>query len=105
MQHPRPRRIPQVWIEHDLLDRYGQELGPRGIAVYVALARFANEPDAPPIFEAVGQITGLGPTAIMETLERIERLGLIERETGVDAETGDMVSQWVLVEIPPEPEP
>ena len=105
MQHRRPRRVPQVWIDHDLLDRYGQELGPRGIAVYVASARFANEPDAPPMFEAVGQITGLGPAAIMETLERIARLGLIEREAGVDAETGDTVSHWILVNVTTESEP
>jgi hypothetical protein len=105
MQNPRPRRIPHVWIEHDLLDRYGQALGPRGIAVYVAIARFANEPDAPPMLEAVGQITGLGPAAMMGALERIERFGLIERETEYDDQTGEMVSSWVLVSVTTESDP
>src|SRR5215211_4912941 len=96
------RRIPHVWIEQEVLDCYGQALGPRGIAVYVAIARFANEPDAPPVVEAVGQVTGLGPAAVMEALERIERLGLLERETEFDARAGETVNRWVLVSIPAE---
>ncbi len=31
------------WVHHQVLDRYGTQLGPYGIAVYAALCRFASQ--------------------------------------------------------------
>jgi len=42
MQVRSQRRAYWAWFDHALIDDYAQHLGPIGVALYVALARYAN---------------------------------------------------------------
>ena len=62
-----------------VIDRYGRDLGPHGIALYVALSRFAGGKDhCWPSRRRLMAVTGMGTRKFAETRERLVKLCLIE---------------------------
>jgi hypothetical protein len=93
-----------AWVGYDLIDAYGKELGPHGLAVYLALCRFAGY-DSQQCYIAhrrVTELTGIGRTTVVATLHRLRDLGLIGIEERVD-ERGQHVNRYTLRPCPRSP--
>ena len=66
------------WIHNALIDRAGPHIGPVGIAIYGALARFAGtDSQAWPSHTTLARILGISRHQVRHALERLERLRLI----------------------------
>jgi DNA-binding transcriptional ArsR family regulator len=70
------------WIDRVILHSYGQKLKASGIAVYNALASFANFKTQTcfPTQEAVAQLIGLSPRTVRRKVKVMIELGLIKVE-------------------------
>ena len=77
--HVRDKRNGKWWWCHNVvIDHYGPALGPHGIAVYVALCRYANDDGACwPSIATIGRDTGMSPNRVRRSLSDLERAGLI----------------------------
>lgn len=93
-----------AWVGYDLIDRYGKELGPHGLAVYLALCRFAGY-DSQQCYVAhrrVAELTGIGRTTVVATLHRLRDLGLIAIDERED-ERGQHANRYTLRPCPRSP--
>lgn len=88
-------------VDNILLDQYGKELGPYAIAVYVALARFANaDAECWPSRRAIYERTGVSVAQVTRELAKLTSLGLITITPQFN-EHGDQVSNlYTLLDIP-----
>lgn len=65
-------------IDNVLLDVYGKELGPYGIAVYAALARFANrDEECWPSYATIAERTGVSRSQIIRMLAKLVELKIV----------------------------
>ena len=90
------------WMHNEILDRYGAELGPIGIAVYAALARHANNGtgECYPSRKALAKAIGASVPSVDRALARLRDLGLVswEQRRTVD---GDLTSNaYTLLPLP-----
>lgn len=87
-------------IDNILLDQYGKEIGPYGIAVYVALARFSNaDAECWPSRRAIYERTGVSVAQVTRELAKLVVLGLITITPQFD-EHGDQASNlYTLLDI------
>lgn len=87
-------------IDNVLLDVYGGQLGPHGIAVYAALARFANhEQECWPTYRTITDRTGVSRRQIVREIEKLETLKIIAITRRVD-EKGQRTSHlYTLLDI------
>lgn len=66
------------WTQNLVLDRYGRELGPYGIAVYCTLCRFANrEQTAFPSQKLIAERIGASRGRVNQKIKQLEGLGLV----------------------------
>jgi hypothetical protein len=66
------------WLHHRVLDQYGRELGPYGIAVYCALCRFASRDQRSfPSQKRIAETIGASRSKACHEIEKLRRLGLI----------------------------
>lgn len=91
-------------IDNIVLDKYGKLLGPHAIAVYAALARFANrDEECWPSRQAISDRTGVSKAQISRELRKLESYGLISTAPQFN-ERGDQTSSlYTLLEIPETP--
>src|SRR3954454_9304538 len=67
------RRKGYFTIDNELLDRCGAELGPYGLAVYMALARFANQDNACwPSLATIAQRTGMSRRQVIREIAKLQ---------------------------------
>lgn len=94
------RRRGYFTIDNVLLDAYGAQLGPHGIAVYAALSRFANqEQECWPTYRTITDRTGVSRRQIVREIEKLEALKIIAVTRRVD-EKGQRTSHlYTLLEI------
>ena len=73
------RRQGWFWVENSIVDRIGQGLGSKGIAVYVALCRYAdlNTQSCYPSIGKLSKSLKMGRNVVNETLSLLESQGLI----------------------------
>src|SRR5215213_538994 len=65
-------------IDNVLLDWFGALLGPYGLAVYMALARFANqEGTCWPSLATIAKKTGMSRPQVIREIAKLKELGLI----------------------------
>jgi hypothetical protein len=65
-------------VDNVLLDIYGKQLGPHGIAVYTALARFANhDQECWPTYHTITERTGVSRSQIIREIEKMESLKIL----------------------------
>lgn len=80
----RDRRPGYLRVYNDLYDRYGAQLGPYGLAVYVALCRYANhDSECWPSHTTIAKGTGMSRRQVIREVNKLEELGVIavERST------------------------
>lgn len=73
------RRSNWGWFNYEVLDQHGAAIGPNGIAVYMALVRFANNETqaASPAVPRIAKAIGLSERTVQRTLALLETAGLI----------------------------
>jgi len=77
----RDRRPGFLRVYNDLYDNYGAQLGPYGLAVYVALCRYANQDsECWPSFATIAKGTGMSRRKVIYEIQKLERLGIIAVE-------------------------
>ena len=80
------RDLPIFVVDDALIDCHGARIGPYGVAVYIALARFAKQAHTAALaYQTVADILGIGRTKARETLKALETAGLIT----IDPQTDD----------------
>ncbi|NWJ46414.1 MAG: helix-turn-helix domain-containing protein [Chloroflexi bacterium] len=68
-------------VDNEVLDNYGSRIGAYGIAVYNALCRFANsDGECFPSYQAIMERTGMGRSSVINSLAKLEEVGLIEAQ-------------------------
>lgn len=101
--HDRRRR---GWfpIDNVIIDAFGPELGPAGLAAYLAIVRHAhNNDDATVLFlRTLGEKTGISMTTLRETIRKLERLDLVQVFELVES-TGQKANEYVVLEVPKAP--
>ena len=100
--HVRDKRNGKWWWCHNVvIDQYGPALGPHGIAVYVALCRYANDDGACwPSIATIGRDTGMSPNRVRRSLSDLERAGLISIMHRPDEQTKlHQTSIYTLLEV------
>lgn len=87
-------------IDNVLLDIYGKKLGPHGIAVYAALARFANQESACwPSYRTITERTGVSRSQIVRELAKLEALGIITVTPQIDDKGERKANLYTLLDI------
>lgn len=77
----RDRRPGYLRVYNDLYDRFGAQLGPYGLAVYVALCRYANQDsECWPSYNTIAKGTGMSRRKVIYEVQKMEQLGIIAIE-------------------------
>lgn len=77
----RDRRPGYLRVYNDLYDRFGAQLGPFGLAVYVALCRYANQDsECWPSYNTIAKGTGMSRRQVMREVVKLEELKIIAVE-------------------------
>jgi DNA-binding MarR family transcriptional regulator len=86
------------WINKAILYRYGRKLKASGIAVYSALALFANSKSQScfPTQRAIGELIGMSKKTVIRKIRLLEELGLIKVGKG----RRNFVYQLLDLEVP-----
>lgn len=95
------RRAHWAWFDHALIDAYAQHIGPIGVALYVALARYANHHTGQcwPSLVRLSQQLGLTRLTARRYLQRLADHGLIALQ-----ERPGHTFLVTLLEVPREPQ-
>lgn len=75
-------------IPNEIIDTYGEQLGPYGLAILMALARFANaELVCWPAMTTLAKRTGMSRRQALKQINLLKELGLIEITPQYNPET------------------
>jgi DNA-binding MarR family transcriptional regulator len=100
----RDRRQPGwLWVHNEVIDRYGQELGPIAIAVYVALTRYASNDTQQcwPTHKTLAEKAGISVSSVKRAISKLVALKLVHVERRF-TEQGDPTSnRYTLLRIGP----
>jgi hypothetical protein len=87
-------------VDNVLLDVYGAQLGPYGIAVYCCLARFANrEQECWPSFETIAKRTGMSRRQVVREIALLEQLEIIAMTPRLDDRGRHRSNLYILLDI------
>ena len=77
----RDRRPGFLRVDNTLYDRYGAELGPYGLAVYMALCRYTNQDsECWPSYGKIAKGTGMSRRQVIREVAKMEHLQIIAIE-------------------------
>lgn len=77
----RDRRPGYLRVYNDLYDRFGATLGPYGLAVYMALCRYANQDsECWPSYATIAAGTGMSRRQVIREVTKMETLQIIAVE-------------------------
>src|SRR5437763_1744851 len=90
-------------IDNLLVDFFGALLGPYGLVVYMALARFANQESACwPSLTTIAQRTGMSRRQVIREIDKLQALHLIAVEPQFDSTTGEhKANRYILLDVTP----
>jgi hypothetical protein len=91
-------------IDNDIIDVHAKKIGAIGVAIYTALARFANRRTGEcwPTIPRIARMLDLGRSTVKRYLQRLQAAGLISIEERWDEE-GDRTSNRYTL-LAPDPE-
>jgi DNA-binding MarR family transcriptional regulator len=80
------RRIDRIWLPAYVLDDYGAQLGPLGLAVYVCLCHHAagQSRECWPSLGRIGAEVGCSRSSVERVMRRLRALGLVVTEPRMD---------------------
>lgn len=99
----RDRRAPGwLWIKYEVLTEYGPTIGATGVAVYAALARFANNETQTcfPSQDTIAKMLGLTRQTVNKALDSLEKAGLIEIRGRTRESGGRASNEYTLLPVP-----
>jgi hypothetical protein len=100
------RRQRFYMIDNVVLDRYGKELKPTGIAVYNGLARYTNrEGTCWPSQTTLANLVGMSRMQVSREIKKLEQLKLISVEHKFGSNGQQCANQYTLLDVPAEDEP
>jgi len=77
----RDRRPGFLRVDNDLYDRFGPQLGPYGLAVYMALCRYVNQDsECWPSYSTIAKGTGMSKRQVIREVAKLEQLKIIAVE-------------------------
>ena len=77
----RDRRAGFLRVDNDVYDRFGAQLGPYGLAVYMALCRYANQDsECWPSYNTIARGTGMSKRKVIYEIQKMEGLKIISVE-------------------------
>jgi DNA-binding MarR family transcriptional regulator len=87
------------WADNEVLDLHGRELGPYGYAIYMALARHANNSTGKctKTHGDIARIFGVSNDTVQRAIAKLMELNLITRE-----DRPGYASSYILLEVPKE---
>lgn len=92
-------------IDNVVLDHYGKELKPTGIATYAGLARFANrEGVCFPSQTTLANLIGMSRMQVSREIDKLKRLHLIEVQPQVGPHGEQRSNLYILLDVPEEEE-
>jgi len=88
------------WASNEVIDAYGAEMGPYGLAIYHALCRHANDSgESWPSYATLAKETGMKRRVAIRTMKRLVELELVSKHLRKD-EAGDPTSNlYTLLEM------
>jgi hypothetical protein len=90
------RRPGWFWLDDEIIDRYGPEIGPLAIAVYAALCRFTNSDSAQcrVLVETLATRLRMGESTVRQCLQQLAKVALVECKRNFNG-----ASTYTLLEI------
>jgi len=89
------------WADNEIIDVYGAQMKPGGLAIYHAMCRHANEQgECFPSHGLLARETGMSVTTAKKYIKLLRKLELIEKEVRRYAKTGPRSNMYTLLEIP-----
>lgn len=93
-------------IDNEIIDRYGAQLKPTGIATYNGLARFANrDGECFPSQTTLAQRLGMSRMQVIREIDKLKKLGLIEVKPQFGPDGGQRTNLYLLLDVPKAEEP
>lgn len=92
-----------LWARRELVRAHGEELGPYGVAVYVALASFADtetQSQSNPSISTVAEMLGCSTTKVREGIRSLYRLGWIDYQERFRDDGSQTSHVFFLLECP-----
>ena len=101
------RQAGWCWINNTIIDNYGETLEAYGLAVYLSLARWAdnNNGQCWPRVATIAARCGISESTVRRAIERLERLDLIEVVDVIEANGAQGANVYVLLAPGPGPAP
>lgn len=96
------RSQPWAWFDKRVITRYGRQLGPHGLAVYMALATHVDGETQScfPSYQTLARETGMSRRAVMRAMAKLCELKLISK-TALLSPAGDAgPNAYALLDIP-----
>ena len=96
------RKHPFYIVDNAVLDIYGPQLKPNGIAVYNALCRYADrEGTCYPSIKTIATKIGVGRCTVIKAIQKLVSLGLVEIETRYSSNGDKDSNLYILLEVDP----
>jgi hypothetical protein len=93
------RRAGWFWIHNLVIDHFGAQLGPNGLAVYAALARHADaEGKSWPGIQKLAAETGTSQRTVQRSLRQLEELHLLQVATRTEDNGRTSSNEYALLE-------
>lgn len=91
------------WIDNSIIDTHGEHLGAHALAVYFALARYANNErqSAFPAIKTLARVTGISDRHVSRVLNDLEQRKLIAITQRKIDKRND-TNEYYLLTVPPE---
>ena len=90
------------WIDNEIVDRYGHEIGPKGIAAYAVLCRMADKDSQScwPSYSTIAARMGVSRVTAIDAIAKLVDVGLVAVEPRYDHEGRNVSNLFTLLPLP-----
>ena len=102
------RRKKWFSIDNHVVDEFGPELGPYGLAAYMCIVREANHTDEQATklkLRDLARVSGIGETRLRAAIVELELIGLIVVIEWTHPQKGRIENEYIVLEVPDTPDP
>lgn len=95
------RRQNWLWVDNEIITEYGAQIGTTGIALYCALAMYANKTrECWPSRATLARQLAVSEQTVGKYLSKLEEVGLVRIEPRFDEDGRQTSNLYVLVDVP-----